>query len=209
MHPILERIFNNNEISTFRFDFYGHGESEGKFENITVSEAVDDILNAIKFLKNKGFKKIGLVGSSFGGMASLIAASKSKYLYVLVLKSPVSDYLGKLISKISKYNIKEWKEKGFIHYESSRMGKLRLNYSFFKDAEKVSGYNVAKRISIPTFIIHGDKDESVPVEQSIKLSKIIKNSKLVIIKGADHRYTKPEYFKRCTNLIADFIIKNS
>jgi len=34
--PILEKIFNKN-ISTFRFDFYGHGESEGKFEDITVS----------------------------------------------------------------------------------------------------------------------------------------------------------------------------
>ena len=47
----LEKIFNNHKIATFRFDFFGHGESEGNFEDITISEAVDDILNAIKYKK--------------------------------------------------------------------------------------------------------------------------------------------------------------
>ena len=47
----LEKILNKHNISTFRFDFYGHVESEGKFENITISRAADCILNAIRFLK--------------------------------------------------------------------------------------------------------------------------------------------------------------
>lgn len=207
--PTLERIFNDKNISTFRFDFYGHGESGGKFEDITISEAVDDILNAIKFLKNKKFKKIGLVGSSFGGMASIIAASKSKDLYILALKSPVSNQMEKLLVKYNNKNVKKWKEKGFIYYESGKLGKLKLNYSFFEDSMKINGYEAAKKISIPTLVVHGDKDESVPIEQSIRLSKIIKNCKLEIIKDADHRYTKPEYFEKCINLISNFIIKNS
>ncbi|GAH38486.1 unnamed protein product, partial [marine sediment metagenome] len=70
----LEEILNGKGISTFRFDFFAHGESEGEFEDITISEAVDDILNAIRFLKESGYLKIGLVGSSFGGIASVIVA---------------------------------------------------------------------------------------------------------------------------------------
>ena len=54
----LEQILNGSGISTFRFDFFGHGESEGKFEEITTSEAVDDIQNAIRFLKESDYKKI-------------------------------------------------------------------------------------------------------------------------------------------------------
>ena len=47
----LSKNLDSHKISSFRFDFYGHGESEGKFEDVTVSEAVDDILQAIKYLK--------------------------------------------------------------------------------------------------------------------------------------------------------------
>src|SRR3989338_7186738 len=83
----LEKMFNEQKISTFRFDFFGHGESEGNFEDITISEAVDDISNAIRLLKNLGYSKIGIVGSSFGGMAALLVASKIDDLFVLALKS--------------------------------------------------------------------------------------------------------------------------
>ncbi|MBI2129769.1 alpha/beta fold hydrolase [Candidatus Woesearchaeota archaeon] len=205
----LEKILNEKGISTFRFDFYGHGESEGKFEDVTISEAVDDVLNAIKFLKQKGYKKIGLMGSSFGGMASLLAASKTNDLYVLALKSPVSDYLREIIAQISKYPLNVWKKQGFIYYTNSKGNKFRLNYSFFEDAKTVSGYEAAKKIKIPTLIVHGDKDESVPIEQSIKTAKLIKNCKLEIIKGADHRYTNPEHFEKMLSLVSGFIIENS
>lgn len=59
---------------------------------------MDDILQAVEFIKQSGHQKIGLVGSSFGGMASIMAASKTPDLSVLALKSPVSDYLGKLMT---------------------------------------------------------------------------------------------------------------
>src|SRR3989338_7182504 len=204
----LEEMLNKNKIDTFRFDFYGHGESEGKFEDITISEAVDDILNAIKLLKKKGYKKIGLVGSSFGGMAILVAASKTKGLYVLALKAPVSDYLGKIISQITRYPVKEWKEKGYIYYQRLDGRKLKLNYSFFEDANKVSGYSCAKKIKIPTIIIHGDKDLSVPLEQSNKTASLIKNCRLKIIKGGDHIFSNPNDFELSLRLIYEFIIKN-
>lgn len=201
----LEIIFNKKEISTLRFDFFGHGESEGKFEEVTISKAVDDILQGINFLKGKGYSKIGLVGSSFGGMASLLAASRTNELYVLALKSPVSDYLGKLIADMNRYPLEKWKEQGFIYHE----GNLKLNYSFFEDAEKINSYEEIKKIKIPTMIVHGDNDESVPIEQSKKAASLIENCKLEIIEGADHNYSKPEDFEKMLNRISQFIIKNS
>lgn len=106
-YTILTERLAKYKISTFRFDFYGHGESEGEFENITVSEAVDDILQAIEYLKSKGYKKIGLMGSSFGGISSIMAASKSKGIYVLALKSPVSNYFDKEMETKSKNELEE------------------------------------------------------------------------------------------------------
>lgn len=134
----LEKILNKYGISTFRFDFYGHGESDGKFEHITISEAVDDVQNAIQFLKESGYKRIGLVGSSFGGMASIIAAAQAKDLYILALKSPVSDYLGLLIVRDHNREIQTWKERGVIQVTGADGQSLNLNYSFFNDAEKIT-----------------------------------------------------------------------
>ena len=205
----LEEILNGKGISAFRFDFFAHGESEGEFEDITISEAVDDILNAIRFLKKLGYSKIGLVGSSFGGIASVIVASKTDHLFILALKSPVSDDLGKLVAQESKQEIKTWKEKGFIYYTSSDGRGLKLNYSFFEDDKKVNGYEAAKKIKIPALIVHGDNDESVSIEQSKKIAGSMENSRLEIIEGADHRYSKPEDFERMLGLISEFIIKNS
>ena len=205
----LEKILNEKRISTFRFDFFAHGESEGEFEDITVSEAVDDILNAIRFLKELGYSKIGLVGSSFGGMASVIAASKTDDLFILALKSPVAGHLGKLVAREAKQEIETWKEKGFIYYTSSEGRKIKLDYSFFEDAEKVKGHEAAQKIKILTLIVHGENDESVPVEQSKKLAGLIENSKLEIVKGADHRYSRPKDFEKMLDLISEFIIENS
>jgi len=205
----LQKVLNKYQISTFRFDFFGHGESEGQFEDITISEAVDDILNAIEFLKSQGYVKIGLVGSSFGGIASLIAASKTNDLFILILKSPVSNYKEKEYATNSKEKLEEWKNKKCKYYVSGDGKKLRLNYTFFEDFKNNDGYEAARKIKIPVLITHGDKDKLVPIEQSKKTANLIKNCRLEIIKNADHRYSKPGDFEKMLDLISRFIVGGS
>jgi len=202
----LEEILNNHKISTLRFDFFGHGESEGKFEDITISEAADDILNAISFIKGLGYSRIGLVGSSFGGIASIMAASKTNDLFILVLKSPVLDY-EEVVMKTKK-ELGEWKKKGYTYYRGGDGRKLKLNYTFFENFKDNNGYKAAEKIKIPTLIVHGDKDETVPIEQSKKTSALIGNCKLEIVKGSDHRYSDPENFEKMIKLVSEFIINH-
>lgn len=204
----LGDILNKNNISTFKFDFWGHGESEGKFEEITVSKAVKEALSAISFIKKQGYSKIGLMGSSFGGLVSIITASKNNDLFVLTLKSPVSSFGESMDYGKWKEIKKEAEEKGYTFYINSKGGKLRLNQTFFEDAESINGYELAKNIKTPTLIVHGDEDRAVRIEQSKKTVEIIPNCKLEIIKGADHRYTEPEHFEKLMSLISQFIIKN-
>jgi pimeloyl-ACP methyl ester carboxylesterase len=83
----LEKIFLENKIDVFRFDFFAHGESEGDVADRNVTVFVDNILQSIEYVKNLGYKDIGLYGASFGGMAAVIAASKSKDVKVLALKA--------------------------------------------------------------------------------------------------------------------------
>lgn len=201
----MSEEFDKLGISTFRIDVYGHGESEGDFAKITITEAVNDILQAIQFLKNQGYSKIGLIGSSFGGISSIMVASQTKDLFALALKSPVSNYEEVEKIKYSNKELTDWEQRGWIYYPNREGQKLRLNYSFLEDFKNNNGYEAAPRIEIPTLIVHGDKDTIVPIEQSIKTSKLIKNCKLKIIEGADHIYTDPENAKEMIKTITEFI----
>lgn len=157
----LTKKLNKNQISSFRFDIFGHGESEGEYQNLTIEEAVNDTNQAIILLRKLGYKKIGLFGSSYGGEAAILTASEKKKLYILVLKCPVANF------------------------------------------------DSANKISVPTLIIHGDTDTEVPVEQSIKLSKLIPNCQLKIIKGAGHRFQEGNTKEEMLNAIVDFIVRKS
>lgn len=184
----LSKMLGKKGVSSFRFDFFGHGDSEGGFADITISEAVDDILHAIKFVKKLGYKNIGLLGSSFGGISSIIAASKTPNLSLLALKSPVSDYWKLEKERYTNKELREWKDQGFKEYEND--GKfMKLSYSFIEDFKNNDAYKAAKNIKVPTLIVHGDTDNDVPYSQSQKLAKILPDARLVTIKGADHRYT--------------------
>lgn len=204
---VLEKLFNEKNIATFRFDFFGHGESSGKLEDITVTEGMDDILCAITFLKGQGYKKIGLLGSSFGGFTALLAAARTSDLFVLLLKCPVSDYFGKLMAKITKTEAEEWKKKGWTHYASSDGRKHnKLNYSFFADPNNNKGYDAAEKIRIPALIIHGDADTTVPLRQSKKLASCIKDSKLIILPDCGHHF-EGEDFTKSNQEFVNFLIK--
>ena len=203
----LTEFLNEKDISSFRFDIYGHGESEGKFEDITITEAVDDILKTINFLKLKGYSKLGLIGSSFGGISSIMTASKTDDLSFLILKSPVSNYEEVEEIRIEYPRMEEWKKNGFKDYENNGK-KMRLNYTFYEDFKNNNGYEAAPKIKIPTLIVHGDADQIVPVEQSLKTSKLIPNCELVIIKGANHRYTEADHTEQMRKAIEDFILKH-
>ena len=110
----LQKLLNGKGVATFRFDLYGHGESQGKIEDITVSEAANDILCCIGFLINVGYSRFGLVGSSFGGTASILAAAESACLFALALVCPVSDYLEKEKLQRGSQGIKKWKQLGLL-----------------------------------------------------------------------------------------------
>lgn len=204
----LQEIINQNNVSTFRFDFFGHGESEGKFEDITISEAVDDTLNAIKLMKKLGYTKIGLFGSSFGGITALMTASKIKDLSILILKSPVSNFQEIELERKSKKELDEWKSNGFTYYIDGKGIKHQLNYTFFEDFKNNDGYEAAKKIKIPTLIIHGDADEIVPIKQSQKTVNIIKNCRLEVINGANHKYSEPKHFEMMLEFVSRFIMEH-
>ena len=197
----LEQGLNNLDIATFRFDFFGHGESDGAFEDITVSEFVDDILSAIAYVRTNGYQRVALAGSSMGGLAILIAAARSPDLLAIALKSPVSDFEEVELLRLGEQGLRRWKKQGYAGYRT--VG--RISYAFYRDLEQNNGYEAARMIRIPTLIVHGDADRDVPVTQSQKTARLIQYCKLEVIKGVDHHYQRKKDFDRMAELMVNFI----
>lgn len=192
-------------IASLRFDLFGHGESNGDFADISVTKGIDCILSAIKFVKGRGYSKIGLVGNSFGGICSFVAATRTNDLVILALISPVSDYPEVERLRRSEKEIDDWKDRGWTIHKSSKGVEYKLNYSFWEDIQHYLVYDIAKRITVPTLIVHGDRDDLVPIGQSRRTSKLIPNCRLIEIKGADHRYQDPDHFDQLINAVLDFV----
>jgi pimeloyl-ACP methyl ester carboxylesterase len=60
-------------FNVFLFDFRAHGRSDGRLATFGYLERLD-VQGAVKFLKRRGMRRIGLLGFSYGGMASMLAA---------------------------------------------------------------------------------------------------------------------------------------
>ena len=109
----LARNLAENGIAVLRFDFRGSGDSEGKFEEMTLETEMTDGERAIEYLiKRKEVMKenIGVVGLSMGAVTATYLASKYKNVKSLCLWSPLA-YPSIIRKKILTRKIKEKLEK--------------------------------------------------------------------------------------------------
>jgi len=202
----LSCMLTERGIATFRFDFFGQGESEGPFEQITNTLAVGQTLDALDLVRQKGYRRIGLMGSSFGGLVAILTAAQRTDLACLALKCPVVDFAEELRLEFGETETARWKATDTIPDILGGTDRITLRYTFYEDCLRRIAYEPARAITAPTVIVQGDHDEHVPLHQSRKLFEALRVDKhLELLPGADHQFTKGEDFKRMTNVIADWL----
>ena len=204
----LTRMLIGQGIATFRFDFFGQGESEGPFEQITVSLAVEQAQRSVDLMRERGYRSIGLMGSSFGGLVATLTASQRMDLACLALKCPVVDFAEELRLEFGNDGMAQWKATDTIPNIMGGPDRISLRYAFYEDALRQIAYVPARSITAPTIIVQGDKDEHVPLHQSQQLYDALRVKKhLELLPGADHQFTKGDHFKQMTNVIADWLTR--
>lgn len=205
----LTRALVDQGIATFRFDFFGQGESEGPFDQITVSLAVEQAQRAVDLMIERGYRHIGLMGSSFGGLVSILTASQRTDLACLALKCPVVDFPEELRLEFGEDGMAQWKATDMIPNIMGGPDRIPLHYAFYEDALRRIAYVPAQSITAPTLIVQGDKDEHVPLHQSRQLYDALQVKKhLELLPGADHQFTKGSDFLRMTQVIADWLTRH-
>jgi hypothetical protein len=196
-------------VATVRFDLYGHGESFGLFQQLTLSRCLHQAEGLIAWIQEKGYTEISLVGSSLGGLIAIHTAAKHPELISLALKCPVSNYPVLWQNRFRQGGMANWEKEGLVSFIFDDQ-KKRLEYGFYADLLTFNTYADAARIKTRTLIVHGDADEDVPVDQSIRLSDTLRlassDKALVLISGADHGFEKPDDFTQMIDRIEKWII---
>ena len=203
----LTRMLNEAGIATFRFDFFGQGESEGLFEDITVSLAVEQADAAVALVRSRGYVRIGLAGSSFGGLVAILTTAQRQDIACLALKCPVVDFAEELRLEFGPDELAQWQSTNTIPNLMGGAGRVRLNYGMYEDCVRHVAYEPASRIVAPTLIVQGARDELVPLHQSQRLLSALQGPKrLDLLPEADHQFTRGEDFRTMTAAMTEWLI---
>ncbi len=185
----VSEMLNSIGFATLRVDMYGHGNSEGKFENHTLYKWLTNALTVIDYARSLDFvTDLYLCGHSQGGMTVMMAgAMKHDVIKGLIPLSPawmIPEYArkGTLLGRdFDPDHIPE-----MIHGFGEKSQSLGGNY--LRVAQTIHVEDAIDRFDGPVLIVHGDADEAVPVEYGIKAAERYKDCKLVIIPGDTHCY---------------------
>ena len=185
-----------NKLGFLALEYSGHGKSSGKFIDGNISKWTKETSQLIKKVVKKN--KIILVGSSMGAWISLnqFKFFKDQIIGFLGIGSAPEFLEGLMWKKFSKKMKKEIKKNGIINLKHGDY-EYPISLQLIKDGKKNKVLNKKIYQKLNVTMIHGDKDESVPVSYSRKVLKIFKKSrkKLVIVKNGDHSLSSSKWLK--------------
>ena len=205
--PLFELITDSLQkhgIASIRFDFNGHGESEGKFEDMTVPNEINDAKKVIEYVRDSRYvSKIALVGHSQGGVvASMTAGELGSDISAVVLMAPAAVLRDDAIrgSTFGKqYNPLDPPE--YVEL----WGPQRLGRNYIKTAFSLPIYETAANYHGPALIIHGNGDRIVPYTYGLRFHQQWKGSEYVLQEYFDHGFSQNIY--RTTDIVSDFLLR--
>jgi pimeloyl-ACP methyl ester carboxylesterase len=200
---------NKKKIGFLALEYSGHGKSSGKFTDGNITKWTNEARISIKKIVKKN--KFILVGSSMGSWISL---NQFKFFNKQILGflgiGSAPEFLENLMwKKFNNKMKKEIKMKGIYNLKHGDY-EYPITYQLIKDGRKNKIFNKKIINKIYVTMVHGSKDEVVPVNYSKKVLEIFKNAKkkLLIIKNGDHSLSSKKSLKKII-IELDNIIYNS
>lgn len=194
-------------LSTLRFDWFGMGDSSGRFADITVTTCRAQLESLLQEMKNKGYRNIGLIGASFGGLLAILVGADHPELFALGLKCPVPNFPEMLELEFGQDGITEWKRTNTIPNVTGGHDPIALNFEFYHDCHQFNAYAQAKKITSPCLIVHGEQDDLVPIHQIERLMQsLVGEKKLHLLPQANHHFGRPEDFRTMSLTLTDWMV---
>lgn len=201
---LAEKLADSGAAS-IRFDFNGHGQSEGKFVEMTVPNEVEDALKVYEYAAGLDFVcHIAFEGHSQGGVVASMAAGKlGKKVAAVTLLAPAvvlrddavrGNTLGATYDPLT------------LTAPVKLFGDKELGVDYVKTAFDLPIYEEAAKYSGPACIIHGTGDRVVPFTYGRRYLHIWPTAEYHQIEGADHGFSKE--MDDVVSMACDFMIKS-
>lgn len=192
-----------------RFDYSGHGLSDGEFSDLTVSDWLNDTLRM--FITIARGEQI-VVGSSMGGYIALLLARTLQQDYRdqlprlkgMVLIAPAADMTEALLwANLDEAARAQIRERG-LWLMPSRYGEgYVITRKLIEDGRKHLILEEGMAVNFPVRILHGEDDPDVPWQHGFKLFSRLSGTDVsfTLIKGGDHRLSSPRDLKTIVDSI--------
>ena len=191
--PAIAKGLAKAGIASIRFDFNGHGTSEGRMQDMTIEKEIADAMVVYDYVKALPYvSEIGFLGHSQGGVVASMAAGRlaaqgqdaPKRLVLIapgaVIKNACQN--GKFFN--ARFDPKDPPE--FIRC----WGFMKLGREYLLTTQDLDIYGTAAAYEGKVRILHGTKDKIVPMWCSEKYQEIYGDrAELVVIKGENHTIT--------------------
>jgi len=195
-----------------RFDYSGHGQSSGRFEDGTISDWLADSLAVID-AQTEG-RQI-LTGSSMGGWLALLltrrhleTAGRSR-IAGLVLIAPALDMTEELMWKAFDAGARRQIETTGVYLRPSAYGDgpYPITRALIEEGRKHLMLGRPFDPGCPVRILHGARDADVPWPLSLRLLDCLRSAdaELTVIPDGDHRLSRPEDIERLLKTVEGLV----
>ena len=199
----IQKFCRKKKLNFLKFEYSGHGKSEGKFIEGNISKWTGDSRELIKS-KIKKNKKLIFIGSSMGSWIALnLFQNFKKQMRGFIGIASAPQFLEELMWKKFSKKIKKIIIKKKIYHLEHGDYVYPITKQLILDGRKNKVLNSKINLKIPITLFHGTKDEVVPVNFSKKIYKICKKSrkKIIKIKNGDHSLSRKSDLKKiCSEL---------
>ena len=178
-----------------RFDYRGHGESDGAPKDLTLQDWLEDTLSVLDGLS----APVLLVGSSMGGwLATLAALRRPEKVRGLILLAAAPDFLQELITpRLGPSETWDLQQNKVVLIENDYAQPHPITQALLDSGRQLSLFNASALpgqpsmadLTCPVRLLHGTQDKDVPYELSIRLMDAIRHddARLTLLHHADHR----------------------
>jgi pimeloyl-ACP methyl ester carboxylesterase len=185
-----------------RFDYFGHGGSDGAFTDGTITRWREDALAVIDALTDG---PLVLVGSSMGGwLACLAAAVRPDRVAGLLLIAPAADFTSALVeANLTDEMRRDLARTGVW----ARLGEPPITRTLLDDGARWNILPGPVPIEVPLRVLQGGQDEPVPWSHALTLFQAVKSTDKVftLIHDGDHRLSRPQDLKRMTSVAEELV----
>ncbi|MFW8593453.1 alpha/beta fold hydrolase [Cribrihabitans neustonicus] len=192
--------------SFLRFDYSGHGESSGTFEEGCIGDWHEDTLAVVTALTEG---EVVPVGSSMGGwQALLLARAMPERIKGMVTIAAAPDFTEDgYWANFSGSQKAQLETQGYVELPSDYMEPYHISKRMIEDGRKRLVLRSPLFLPFPVRCLQGTADTAVSTETALRLLNhaTCPEMRLALVKDADHRFSDPACLKMIETAVREVL----